>query len=115
MDLKEGIKRKRGRLLYTWKSLEDDRQQLTYENGEIPNDWRLTSTFVTIPKKSNAKTSKDLRLISLRSHALKAFLQIIHKRIYYLQNTVWFQKRFRYAIGLVLHATDVLKCTMCDT
>lgn len=30
-----------------------------YENGKIPNDWRLTSTFVTIPKKSNAKTSKD--------------------------------------------------------
>ncbi|XP_071653567.1 uncharacterized protein [Temnothorax longispinosus] len=47
----------------------------------IPDDW-LTSTFVAIPKKPNAKKCEEYRLISLMSHALKAFLKIIHKRIY---------------------------------
>lgn len=41
----------------------------------------LKSTFVTIPKKTNPKSCEDYRLISLMSHALKAFLRIVHSRI----------------------------------
>jgi len=52
-----------------------------YDTGDIPSDW-LVSTFVAIPKKANATTCEDHRLISLMSHALKAFLRIIHGRIY---------------------------------
>lgn len=52
-----------------------------YNSGKIPEDW-LKSTFVTIPKKHNAKRCKDYRTISLMSHVLKIFLRIIHSRLY---------------------------------
>jgi hypothetical protein len=42
----------------------------------------LISIFVAIPKKYNAKTYEKHRFLSLMSHALKAYLKIIHKRIY---------------------------------
>lgn len=53
-----------------------------YNTGIIPNDW-LQSTFITIPKKTNAKNCSDHRTISLMSHVLKIFLSIIHQRIYH--------------------------------
>lgn len=53
---------------------------LVYETGELPKDW-LVSTFVTLPKKSNAKKCQDYRTISLMSQILKLFLSIIHDRI----------------------------------
>lgn len=52
-----------------------------YTTGQIPSDW-LKSTFVTLPKKSNASQCDDYRMISLMSHVLKIFLRIIHTRIY---------------------------------
>uniref|UniRef100_A0A8D8SN59 Craniofacial development protein 2 n=1 Tax=Cacopsylla melanoneura TaxID=428564 RepID=A0A8D8SN59_9HEMI len=52
-----------------------------YNTGIIPEDW-LKSTFVTLPKKQNAKSCKDYRTISLMSHVLKVFLRIIHSRLY---------------------------------
>lgn len=64
-----------------------DIKQLTYlfnviyDSGQIPQDW-LKSTFIAIPKKTNPKNCGDHRLISLMSHALKAFLRVIHSRIY---------------------------------
>ena len=51
-----------------------------YNSGSIPSEW-LMSTFVPIPKKPNAKTCTDFRLISLMSHALKTLLRILHMRI----------------------------------
>lgn len=51
-----------------------------YRTGIIPTDW-LTSTFITLPKKPNAKWCSDHRTISLMSHTLKMFLKIIHNRI----------------------------------
>ncbi|XP_060531554.1 uncharacterized protein LOC132705137 [Cylas formicarius] len=41
----------------------------------------LRSTFIPLPKKSNARKCKDHRLISLMNHSLKIFLKIIHRRI----------------------------------
>lgn len=52
-----------------------------YNTGIIPKEW-LQSTFVTLPKKANAKECSDHRTISLMSHTLKIFLKIIHLRIY---------------------------------
>lgn len=52
-----------------------------YETGTIPNDW-LRSTFITIPKKTNAKKCENFRTINLMSHILKVFLRVIHQRIY---------------------------------
>ncbi|XP_030765770.1 uncharacterized protein LOC115889834 [Sitophilus oryzae] len=53
-----------------------------YETGMmIPREW-LQSTFVTIPKKHNAKKCEEHRTISLMSHTLKIFLKVIHRRIY---------------------------------
>lgn len=52
-----------------------------YETGIIPEEW-LRSTFVTIPKKHNAKRCEEHRTISLMSHTLKIFLKVIHRRIY---------------------------------
>src|SRR6266576_1347193 len=52
-----------------------------YDSGEIPKDW-LKSTFVPIPKKTNAKSCSEFRLISLMSHMLKIFLRVVHGRIY---------------------------------
>ncbi|XP_013140606.1 PREDICTED: uncharacterized protein LOC106104958 [Papilio polytes] len=51
-----------------------------YDSGELPHDW-LKSTFVTLPKKANAKRCEDFRTISLMSQVLKVFLSIIHERI----------------------------------
>uniref|UniRef100_A0A8D8T8A4 Craniofacial development protein 2 n=1 Tax=Cacopsylla melanoneura TaxID=428564 RepID=A0A8D8T8A4_9HEMI len=52
-----------------------------HRTGKIPKEW-LKSEFITLPKKSNAKTCEDHRTISLMSHLLKTFLKIIHRRIY---------------------------------
>uniref|UniRef100_A0A8D8XFQ8 Craniofacial development protein 2 n=1 Tax=Cacopsylla melanoneura TaxID=428564 RepID=A0A8D8XFQ8_9HEMI len=52
-----------------------------YNTGIIPEDW-LKSTFVTIPKKQNARRCNEYRTISLMSHVLKIFLRIIHVRLY---------------------------------
>lgn len=52
-----------------------------YNTGSIPKDW-LLSTIIMIPKKPNATSCKDHRLISLMSHLLKIFLRIIHTRIF---------------------------------
>lgn len=51
-----------------------------YSTGIIPTDW-LSSKFITLPKKPNAKQCSDHRTISLMSHTLKIFLKIIHNRI----------------------------------
>ena len=51
-----------------------------YDNGRIPQSW-LKSTFITLPKKPNARKCNDHRIISLMSHVLKTFLKVIHKRI----------------------------------
>lgn len=69
------------------KLLEDDGIDLlvdllntVYNTGNIPDEW-LTSTFITLPKKSNPRECSDYRTIALMSHTLKLFLKIIHKRI----------------------------------
>nr|ADF18552.1 endonuclease-reverse transcriptase [Bombyx mori] len=51
-----------------------------YETGNLPSDW-LKSTFIKIPKKQNAKKCGEYRMISLMSHVLKVFLNIIQNRI----------------------------------
>ncbi|XP_060523267.1 craniofacial development protein 2-like [Cylas formicarius] len=52
-----------------------------YIDGQLPKDW-LMSTFIPLPKKANATKCSEYRIISLMSHALKAFLNIIQARIY---------------------------------
>lgn len=52
-----------------------------YRNGNIPKEW-LKSTFVAIPKKTNARLCSDYRTISVMSHTLKLFLKVLHFRIY---------------------------------
>lgn len=54
---------------------------IIYETGHYPKQW-LCSTFIPLPKKTNARKCEDHRLISLMSHILKIFLKIIHQRIY---------------------------------
>lgn len=54
---------------------------IVYETGQYPRQW-LSSTFIPLPKKNNARKCEDHRLISLMSHTLKVFLKIIHQRIY---------------------------------
>lgn len=54
---------------------------MIYRTGKIPSVW-LKSTFVTLPKRSNAARCDDYRVISLMSHVLKTFLRVIHTRIY---------------------------------
>lgn len=54
---------------------------IIYETGHYPRQW-LSSTFIPLPKKTNAKRCEDHRLISLMSHTLKIFLKIIHQRIF---------------------------------
>lgn len=54
---------------------------IIYETGHYPEQW-LCSTFIPLPKKTNARRCEDHRLISLMSHTLKVFLKIIHQRIY---------------------------------
>jgi len=52
-----------------------------YNTGIFPEDW-LTSTFIALPKKANARKCNEHRLISLMSHTLKVFIKIIHNRLY---------------------------------
>lgn len=52
-----------------------------YTSGQLPNDW-LLSTFIPIPKKTNASKCSDHRIISLMSHVLKAFLNILQARVF---------------------------------
>lgn len=82
-----------------------------YSSGRVPQSW-LKSTFVTLPKKSNAKKCGDYRIISLMSHLLKTFLKIIHKRIYKKceEHITRTQFGFRDALGTrdALFATQVL-------
>lgn len=82
-----------------------------YDTGIIPKEW-LGSTFITLPKKTNARECSDYRTISLMSHTLKIFLKIIHQRIYRkleqdISNT---QFGFRNAMGTreALFAFNVL-------
>ncbi|CAH2235401.1 jg5969 [Pararge aegeria aegeria] len=51
-----------------------------YDTGHLPKDW-LASTFITLPKKANAKKCAEFRTISRMSQVLKLFLNIIHERI----------------------------------
>ena len=51
-----------------------------YSLGHLPPDL-LDSTYVTIPKKPKARECADFRTISLMSHTLKIFLNIILERI----------------------------------
>lgn len=51
-----------------------------YNTGIIPKEM-LTSTFICLPKKVNARECSDYRTISLMSHTLKILLKIIHTRI----------------------------------
>lgn len=51
-----------------------------YDTGDVPIDW-LKSMFITIPKKQNAKKCGEYRMISLMSHVLKLFLNIIQNRV----------------------------------
>ena len=51
-----------------------------YESGNLPEDF-LESVFVTLPKKPKARECSDFRTISLMSHTLKIFLQVILGRI----------------------------------
>ncbi|XP_060527642.1 uncharacterized protein LOC132702840 [Cylas formicarius] len=52
-----------------------------YKTGILPKEW-LQSTFITIPKKTNARQCSDHRTISLMCHILKVLLKINHRRIY---------------------------------
>lgn len=70
-----------------------------YNSGQIPKDW-LISTFVPIPKKPNAKTCADFRLIALMSHALKIFLKVIHGRIYKKCEAISGDTQFGFRKGL---------------
>lgn len=71
-----------------------------YNRGEIPEEW-LQSTFVAIPKKTNAKLCDQHRLISLINHITKIFTKIIHGRIYNKceSNISESQFGFRNALG----------------
>lgn len=52
-----------------------------YRTGIIPNEW-LLSTFITLPKKKNARHCSDYRTISLMVHTLKVLLKVVHNRIF---------------------------------
>lgn len=44
-----------------------------------PEQW-LSSTFIPIPKKTNARKHKDHRLINLMSHFVRILLKIINMK-----------------------------------
>jgi len=48
----------------------------------IPDKDGLRSTFIILPKTTNARRCKEYRMISLMSHFLKLFLRILHTRLY---------------------------------
>jgi len=52
-----------------------------YRGGRFPNDW-LKSTFLPLPKKTNARRCEEYRTISLMSHLVKLFLKIVHGRVF---------------------------------
>lgn len=68
-----------------------------YDCGKNPQGW-LQSTFVLVPKKSG-KICDDYRLISLFNHMPKAFLKIIHRRIYSICELEETQYCFRGGFG----------------
>lgn len=82
-----------------------------YETGHYPKQW-LCSTFIPLPKKTNARKCEDHRLISLMSHTLKIFLKIIHQRIYKKCEIVISDSQFGFRQGLgtreAIVATQVL-------
>lgn len=94
-----------------------DLYNTVYNTGIIPREW-LKSTFITLPKKSNAKECKDHRTISLMSHTLKIFLKIIHRRIFRKieQDLSETQFGFRNAMGTreALFAFNVLSQRLMD-
>ena len=51
-----------------------------YKTGDIPKEF-LNSTFIAIPKTSNAMEFGEFRTISLIPHINKILLQLIRKRI----------------------------------
>jgi len=70
-----------------------------YLSSSILADWR-TSTFAAVPKKPNAEAYQEHRLINLMNHVFKAFLKIIHKRIYGKcreSGDTWFDLRYARA------------------
>ncbi len=52
-----------------------------YWGGRFPNDW-LKSTFLPLPKKTNARRCEEYRTISFMSHLVKLFLKIVHGRVF---------------------------------
>lgn len=52
-----------------------------HDVGRYPSDW-FESIFIPLPKKNNVKKYGDHRLVSLKSHALKIFLKVLHNRVY---------------------------------
>ncbi|XP_030765797.1 uncharacterized protein LOC115889859 [Sitophilus oryzae] len=69
-----------------------------YDTGYIPEDW-LRSTFITLPKSSNATSCKEYRLISLMSHFLKLFLRVLHTRLYKICEEVSGESQFGFKNG----------------
>ena len=51
-----------------------------FESVHYPTQW-VSSIFIPLPKKNNARECENHRLISLMSHTLKIFLEIIQQRI----------------------------------
>lgn len=82
-----------------------------YETGQYPKQW-LCSTFIPLPKKTNARKCEDHRLISLMSHTLKIFLKIIQQRIYKKCERDMSDSQFGFRQGLgtrdAIVATQVL-------
>lgn len=70
-----------------------------YNTGEFPQEW-LKSTFIPIPKKANARTCNEYRLISLMSQVLKILLKIIHNRIYMKCEATIGMEQFGFRNGL---------------
>lgn len=82
-----------------------------YETGQYPTQW-ISSTFIPLPKKNNARKCDQYRLISLMSHTLKLFLKIIHQRIFKKCEQTISDSQFGFRQGLgtreALVATQVL-------
>ena len=53
-----------------------------YKTGQISKDW-MKSTFVSLPKKNQARSCRDYTLISFISHALKILLRFLHAHLYF--------------------------------
>ncbi|XP_011174808.3 craniofacial development protein 2 [Solenopsis invicta] len=70
-----------------------------YDTGIYPEQW-LSSTFVPLQKKNNARKCTDHRLISLLSHTLKLFLKILHQRIFKKCESNFSNSQFGFRQGL---------------